>query len=62
MSYIECRCDIYICKENRIIKKDYNLTLRRIRNEKGKAKISEPVSSDSWIRDIVGNIRFDISD
>lgn len=62
MGYIECRCDIYICKENRIIKKDYNLTLRRIRNEKGKAKISEPVSGDSWIRDIIGNIRFDISD
>jgi hypothetical protein len=62
MSYIECRCDIYICKENRIVKKDYNLTLRRFKHEKGKAKISEPVSGDRWVLDIIRNIRINVPD
>lgn len=63
MGYIECRCDIYICKKNRIVNKDYNITFRRMKHEKrkGTVQIGEQISRDSRLHDIIGNIRFNVS-
>lgn len=47
MSITEYKCYIYIIKNNRIIKKDYNITIRQVKKDKIKT-IWKPERSDKY--------------